>query len=618
MNKKLMTGQMTLARRSFLHYCATASAPLIAPHWLGIRQHVQHPQRAAIAPASPPWKREVLEELPDLAAMLGLAHHAIEASQAAGAAYTDVRLTQTLTESYTAGSAIKLATAPSDFPTRGFVNEDGRHGSLGFGGVPFSGTELTDSPSGVSGIPTLVVGIGVRAFAQGYWGFASSPYWTTDEAAWLGQEAARQAIQNARAGAPRLADLGPIPIVHQGQWVQPGIDPFTIPISEKMDFLRTMVELVAQYRPSAGASLALGVALSLALWREVRVFASSEGASYSQIRYRCFPGELQVSNDEVNQGNTTQVPDPFQARGWEALQDLKLDTLIPNLFEETSHSRDLSGLKTKPVEIGKYDVVFGASATAGLVYSTLGVATELDRALGYEANAAGTSYLGPDPLRYLGTRVAASEVTVLADRTIPHALATAQWDDEGVVCQQFPLITDGVLMDYQTTREQAEWLAPWYTKRSMSMQSRGCTVAETALDCPIQQSPNFVLVPSKGTLTVEELIQDTTHGVYFPDGWLSMDQQVKNGVFHAAAWDPQLLPREIRNGKLGPILTHAAVLFNSNELWKNVIALGGADSVKTTIRGESKGQPPQSSQCNVTAVPMKVRACSLIDDTRIV
>jgi TldD protein len=610
-----MTDRMTLARRSFLHYCAaTASAPLIAPHWLGIQQREQQSQRAAIALAPQPWKLGVVEELPDLTAMLGLTHHAIEASQAAGAVYTDVRLTQTLTESYTAGSAIKLATAPSDFPTRGFVDGDGRHGSLGFGGIP-NGTELTDPPSEVSGIPTLVVGIGVRAFVQGYWGFASSPYWTTDEAAWLGREVARQAIQNARAGAPRSAELGTVPTV-QGRWVQPGIDPFTIPISEKMDFLRTMVELVAQYRSSAGASL--GAALSLALWREVRVFASSEGASYSQIRYRCFPSELRVSNDEVNQDNATQGLDPFQARGWEALQDLKLDTLIPNLFEEARHSRDLSGLKTKPVEIGKFDVVFGAPATAGLVYSTLGVATELDRALGYEANADGTSYLGPDPLRYLGTRVAAPDVTVLADRTIPHALATAQWDDEGVVCQRFPLITDGVLVDYQTTREQAAWLAPWYTKRGMSVQSHGCAVAETALDCPIQQSPNFILVPGKNTLTVEELIQDTTHGVYFPDGWLNMDQQVKSGVFHAASGDPQLLPREIRNGKLGPILTNAAVLFNSNELWKNVIALGGTDSIATTIRSESKGQPPQSGQCNVTAVPMKVKACSLIDGTRTV
>ena len=44
---------------------------------------------------------------------------------------------------------------------------------------------------------------------------------------------------------------------------------------------------------------------------------------------------------------------------------------------------------------------------AKLVYQTLGVTTELDRALGSEANADGTSYLGPDPLRFLGTPVTA-------------------------------------------------------------------------------------------------------------------------------------------------------------------------------------------------------------------
>jgi TldD protein len=187
-------------------------------------------------------------------------------------------------------------------------------------------------------------------------------------------------------------------------------------------------------------------------------------------------------------------------------------------------------------------------------------------------------------------------------------------------CQEFSLIQDGILVDYQTTREQAAWLAPWYAKRGLPVQSHGCAVAQTALDCPLQQSPNFVLSAGTSNMTEEDLIKATSRGIYFPSSAefeVSMDQQVKNGVIENAATDPDRMPREIRNGKLGAHIKNVGVLFNTQELWKHVQALGDSTTAVTVIANERKGEPPQETECNVTASAMLVRQCTIVNAARV-
>jgi TldD protein len=531
--------------------------------------------------------------------MSALAMRAVDAAMTAGASYADVRLTYTLSETYTDGEfggRQSTTMSPNDLPNSGFT-----------GGIQYGRT------------PNMVMGIGVRAFVQGYWGFAASPYWTEADAVRLGQDAARQATENARAGKPRPTDLGSVPVVRNARWVQPGIDPFSVSVAEKLDVLRSLLELPGQGLRFVDATF--GTGLSLSLWRETRVFASSEESSYSQVRYHCIPKTFKVViNPDFEQsaamrmsGQASWAPTALSGYGWELIRDLDQDELMEKLLSQAKAPATEPKPVIKPVEIGKYDVVFGAPATGRLVYHTLGVATELDRAMGYEANAGGTSYLGPDPMQYLGTAIASPKVNLTANRTTPHALATAEWDDEGVRCSAFPLIKKGILVDYQTTREQAHWLAKWYATQGRPVQSHGCAVAETALDVPIQMNPNFMLEPGAEAIDVDDLIKDTERGVYFPSGWLQVDQQVKNGIFHRGVIK---LPREIRNGKLGPLLPDAGVLFNSTELWKNVIAVGGAASAKWAQASETKGEPSQRGQCNVCAVPMKVKDCAIIDTTR--
>ena len=82
------------------------------------------------------------------------------------------------------------------------------------------------------------------------------------------------------------------------------------------------------------------------------------------------------------------------------------------------------------VEAGTYDLVVHPSNLWLTIHESIGHATELDRALGYEANYAGTSFATYDKL---GTLQYGSPVmNVRGDRTQEHGLATVGYDDEGV------------------------------------------------------------------------------------------------------------------------------------------------------------------------------------------
>ena len=55
------------------------------------------------------------------------------------------------------------------------------------------------------------------------------------------------------------------------------------------------------------------------------------------------------------------------------------------------------------VEAGRYDLVVDPSNLWLTIHESIGHATELDRALGYEANYAGTSFATPDNSARCGT-----------------------------------------------------------------------------------------------------------------------------------------------------------------------------------------------------------------------
>jgi TldD protein len=504
--------------------------------------------------------------LVDTDTMRALVSRAIDAAKSAGATYADARITRTVTQTY-------------------------------------SGASLQ--------FDTELLALGVRALVNGAWGFAASPYWTETEAVALARGAVAQATVNAAASAHPV-ELGHYPVAN-GSWSTPiRIDPFQIPLEEKTDFIRSFeddFELQRRY----GRLINGGPSL-VAFERQERAVATSEGAYFVQTLYKAGM-RCDITMQNTDWRRPASAPDvasagldlpTFAGGGWERVLDARFHDHIPRLIELADEQLSLPH---KPVSIGRYDLVCTGRTMASLVAATLGAATELDRALGYEANAGGTSYLGPNPLARLGqTTLGTSLLTVTGDRSMEGGLATVKWDDEGVEPETFPIIQHGALADYQTTREQAEWLASWYTAQHRPVRSHGCAGAESALSIPMQFTPNLTLAPGTSDVGLDALIAGTTRGLLL-DGAVASDFQSRSGTGGG-------MFREIVNGKLGAVVDGAGLLFDSTQVWKGLKALGGPSSRATLDVVGVKGQPSQAYQYSVSAVPGVIANAAIVDLTK--
>jgi TldD protein len=544
-------------RREFVHRSSTAAMLAVTPTLrftsLGDRRTVHEAAERTARRAN----------LMDAATVRALTQRAIDAAKSAGAVYAEARVTRIVTEE-------------------------------------FSGAGLF--------LDREELGIGVRALVQGAWGFAASPYLELDEAAQLGRDAVAQALTNARVDT-RSIELGTYPVA-TGSWSTPiRIDPFAIPFEEKSDYVKSLSGLMPRHVDGRDIQGGMG---SMVFVRQERAVATTEGAFFTQTLYTAggkFTVQVTKTVGErfTNERQITLATGLAPAGGgWELILDAKVREQIPRLIEEAN---ELLVTPVKPVEIGRYDIVCDAASMATLVGATLGNATELDRALGDEANAGGTSYLGPDPFEHLGTTLGTPLLNLHGTRSLARGLATVQWDDEGVRPDEFTIVQDGVLVDYQTTREQAAWLAPWYQKRGQAVRSHGCAVAASALATPIQCTPNLVMTPGTSTDSFADLVAATPRGIALMGSGVNMDFQSRDG-------GGQGFMRQIVNGKLGAIIVGGGFLFDSMQFWKNLHAVGGAASQVLFPGGEVKGQPSQHASHSVAAVPGIIKEMAIIDIRR--
>lgn len=474
------------------------------------------------------------------------------------------------------------------------------HAGAHYADVRLTSTTTRELRGGLDWYEQIVLGLSVRALVDGYWGWAATPYLAPSEAPRVGRHAVLLAKANAASGLPRTVDWAPAPVVVNGDWATPiTIDPFELAMEEISDWSQGLAVFCETLARARGSDDIINP-IPLHFQKQERWFASTEGSTLFQ-RISLIEPRIQFAYKrtllEVDLG-------PAQA-GWEYVARPSIRDLVRQTMDQ--YDRDITHrLPNKPVEVGRYDLVCTAPVIAALLGQTLGAATELDRALGYEANAGGTSYLGPDPLALLGSSVATPLLTVTADRSTPQALATVQWDDEGVVPKVFPVVKDGVLVDYQTTREQAAWLAPWYAKRGLPLQSHGCAASEDALTLTMQHTPNLVMQPGTTELGVEELVQSVDRGYVLEAVDVDTDFQHLAGLARGEL-------TEIRHGKRVARVKGAGFLFRSPELWHALKAIGGPASRRWSGERSEKGDPSQQTLYSIAAVPALIAQQAVIN-----
>lgn len=413
-------------------------------------------------------------------------------------------------------------------------------------------------------------GFGVRVLVNGTWGFAASPIVTTHEVGRVTNDAILIAKANS-VFQKRKIDLAPAPKAVATWKSSFEKDPFDVPVDEKIQFLLKLNEAALAVK---GVSF---VNSSMAWVNEQKFLATSDGSRIEQYLIRGNPSftvtAVDRSSGDFQSRNSIREG---QAIGYEYLEN---EDWIGDAKQAADEA--VMKLKAKTVDPGKYDLILHPSHLFLTIHESVGHSTELDRALLWEANYAGTSFLTPDKTGKLqfGSKI----VNFVADRKQERGLATVAYDDEGVHSQRWHLVKDGIFVDWQTTRD----LAPLIGRKS----SYGCLHADSWGSVPFPRMPNVSLEPAKEDVSADDLIGDVKNGIMiFGRGSYSIDQQRYNFQFGGQTfW-------EIKNGKITGMLRDVAYQSRTTDFWGACDGLGGQSTY--LIPGsfnDGKGQPGQSN-----------------------
>jgi TldD protein len=447
-------------------------------------------------------------------------------------------------------------------------------------------------------------GFGVRVIANGSWGFAASRDVSAEEVVRVAQQAVAQARANA-AARQRPLELAPVEAVADGKWSSPvEIDPFSIPIEEKVDLL------LRANAAALGVQGARFVNSSMFSSRLGKIFASTDGSYIEQTLHRSYPS-MNITAVAANGGD-------FQSRsstdvaprglGYEHVRDARLVENAPRWAEEA-----VAKLTAKSVEPGRYDLVLLPTHLWLTIHESIAHPTELDRIMGYEANYAGTSFIYPIA-DYLGKfRYGRDFMNIQGERTTPGGLSSIGWDDEGVRPDEFLIIKNGILNDLQTTREQAPWLADWYRQQGKPVRSHGNSYAQSWSDVQFQRMPNVNLLPNaERDVSVEELVSGVENGILIDgDGSFSIDQQRYNAQFGGQVF------KEIKNGRITGPLKDVAYQMRTPEFWNGMDMIGGPSTYFVGgAFNDGKGQPSQSNAVSHGCPAARFRQVNVINTGR--
>jgi len=459
---------------------------------------------------------------------------------------------------------------------------------------------------------TESAGVGVRVICNGAYGFAATSDMSPDAVA----NAARQAVAIAKANARLQSEpvqLAPVKGVGEVAWATPfKKDWRAVPIKEKAELL------IAANKAGmdGGASFMQSVLFQV---NQQKYFASTDGSYIDQDVHRIWAPVFATAVDKASGKfrSRSGLSAPV-GMGYEYLDARPQDkiksaggvaTLYKNSYDLVEDARAAgrdakAKLTAKSVTPGKYDLVLSPEHLWLTIHESVGHPTELDRVLGYEANYAGTSFATLDKWETKKFKYGSPNVNIVADKTTPGSLGCIGYDDEGVRGKRWDIIRDGILVNYQATRDQAHIIG--------EKESQGCSYADSWSSVQFQRMPNVSLEAGKKKLTPEEMVKDVKKGIYIVgDGSFSIDQQRYNFQFGGQLF------YEINNGKIGAMLEDVAYQSNTQEFWNACSAT--CDDRDWRMGGsffDGKGQPSQISIVSHGASTTRFNGINVINTAR--
>ncbi len=403
-------------------------------------------------------------------------------------------------------------------------------------------------------------GFGVRVIVDGTWGFASSSVVSKDEIARVTAQAAGIAKANRKINEEPV-QLAPVQ-AYNTVWNTPvKKNPFEMPLQPKLDLLLQIHEEALKV---PGASF---VSAFMQFVNEHKYFASTDGSHIEQSLIRSYPSFSVTAVDKASgKFYARQVADLADGDG------LRVHRRLSPAAGSAHRGRGSRGDAQGQAGPGRTEEPHPApdSNLWLTIHESVGHPTELDRALGYEANYAGTSFLTTDKLGKF--EFGSKMVNMVADKTQENGdghlrLRRRRRQDDALAPRQ---ATES-FVDYQTTRDQAHLIG--------QKESHGCSYADSWASIPFQRMPNVSLEPAAKDVTEADIIAATDDGVYVKgDASYSIDHQRYNFQFSGQTfW-------EVKNGKITTQLRDLAYQSNTPEFWKSCDLLGGKSTYQPRRR----------------------------------
>src|SRR6201991_141438 len=384
-------------------------------------------------------------------------------------------------------------------------------------------------------------GLGVRALVGSSWGFYAVPDLSAAAAQAAGRRAAQIAAASGLVAGPAI-DLVPAEAL-VASWASPcEIDPLSVGLTTKGDLL---VRATAAAR-DAGADLAEGV---YQIWDTRKWFVSSDGHRIDQHIRECGAGVTASAygDGEIQRRSWPSHRGQYGTRGWELIDEIDLIGNAPRMAEEAR------ALLTAPLcPSGETSLVLGGEQLSLQIHESVGHAIELDRILGWEAAFAGTSWLDLDRLGSL--RYGSDLMNITIDPTIPGALGSFGYDDEGTPAARRDAVRDGRWVGVLAGRDSAAMAGLDYAG---SVRSDGWS------RLPMVRMTNVGIEP--GPHTLEEIIAATDDGIYMETNrsW-SIDDKRLNFQFGTE------VGYEVKDGQLGRLLGTPTYTHIGTQFWPSL------------------------------------------------
>jgi TldD protein len=425
-------------------------------------------------------------------------------------------------------------------------------------------------------------GVGVRVHVGGAWGFAAVRGDSRADA----EAALRRALAIARA-QPRQSggELAGEPPA-RGSWASPADrDPFEVPLDDKLAVLSEAAEAMRDEPVVAVATARFHA------FRTEKAFASSDGAYCEQRLTEC-GGDIAAVAVDRSEHQIRSYPashgGSVRQAGYEHFSSLGLPEKAPGLAAEAAEL-----LSAPRCPAGETDLILAGEQLGLQIHESVGHAAELDRVLRREASYAGTSYLAPGGVG--SSRVGSPLMHISADAATAGGLGSFRWDDEGVEGQAVPIVREGVLRGFLSSRETAAEIG--------LERSGGCMRADGFGRQPIVRMTNVNLEPGDAG-TLDDLIADTDRGLLIEvnRSWSIDDRRLRFRFEGEAGW-------EIAGGRRTRLVRNPSYAGITPDFWSRLDAVcSAADWRLSSTLDCGKGEPGQRAHVSHGAAPARFRA----------